>query len=44
MNIKFCARLVKSLIETLQMLAEAYGTDAMIKSNVFELHKKFKVG
>jgi hypothetical protein len=35
-NIKFCAKLGKSASETLQMLTEAYGADAMKKSSVFE--------
>jgi hypothetical protein len=43
-NIKFCAKLGKSTSETLQMLTEAYGADAMKKSNVFEWHKRFKEG
>jgi hypothetical protein len=33
-NIKFCAKLGKNASETLQMLTEAYGADAMKKSNV----------
>jgi hypothetical protein len=43
-NIKFCAKLGKSASENLQMLTEAYGTDAMKKSSVFEWHKRFKEG
>jgi hypothetical protein len=43
-NIKFCAKLDKSTSETLQMLTEAYGADAMRKSSVFEWHKRFKEG
>jgi hypothetical protein len=43
-NIKFCAKLGKSASETLQMLTEAYGADAMKKSSVFEWHKRFKEG
>jgi hypothetical protein len=43
-NIKFCAKLGKGVSETLQMLTEAYGADAMIKSSVFEWHKRFKKG
>jgi hypothetical protein len=41
-NMKFCAKLGKSASETLQMLIEAYGADAMKKSSVFEWHKRFK--
>jgi hypothetical protein len=43
-NIKFCAKLGKSARETLQMLTEAYGADAMKKSSVFESHKRFEEG
>jgi hypothetical protein len=43
-NIKFCAKLGKSASETLQMLTEAYGADAMKKSSVFEWYKRFKLG
>jgi hypothetical protein len=43
-NIKFCAKLGKSASETLQILAEAYGADAMKKLSVFEWHKRFKEG
>jgi hypothetical protein len=43
-NSKFCAKLGKSESETLQMLTEAYGADAMKKSSVFEWHKMFKEG
>jgi hypothetical protein len=43
-NTNFCAKLGKSASETLQMLTEAYGADAMKKSNVFQWHKRFKKG
>jgi hypothetical protein len=43
-NIKFCAKLGKSMSETLQMLTEAYGADDMKKSSVFEWHRRFKEG
>jgi hypothetical protein len=43
-NIKFCAKFGKSASETLQMLTEAYGADAMKKSSVFEWHERFKEG
>jgi hypothetical protein len=43
-NIKFYATLGKCASETLQMLTEAYGADAMKKSSVFEWHKRFKEG
>jgi hypothetical protein len=41
-NTKFCAKLGKSECETLQMLTEAYGADAVKKSSVFEWHDSFK--
>jgi hypothetical protein len=41
-NIKFCAKLVKSASETLQMLTEAYGADAMKKLSVFSGIKGLK--
>jgi hypothetical protein len=43
-NIKFCAKLSKSASETLQMLTETYGANAMKRSSVFEWHKRFKEG
>jgi hypothetical protein len=43
-NIKFCAKLGKSVSETLQMLTGAYGADAMKKSSVFEWQKRFTEG
>jgi hypothetical protein len=43
-NIKFCAKIGKSASETLHMLREDYGADAMKKSSVFEWHKRFKGG
>jgi hypothetical protein len=41
-NITFCAKLGKSVSETLQMLTEAYGADAMKKLSVYEWHKSLK--
>jgi hypothetical protein len=43
-NIKFCAKLGKSVSETLRMLTEAYGADAKKKLSVFEWHRRFKGG
>jgi hypothetical protein len=43
-NINFCAKLGKSMSETLQMLTEAYGADVMKKSSIFEWHKRLKEG
>jgi hypothetical protein len=41
-NIKFCAKLGKSMNETLQVLTEAYGADPMKTLSVSEWHKRFK--
>jgi hypothetical protein len=38
-NIKFCMKLGKSARDTCAMLSEAYGGEAMINSNVFELQE-----
>jgi hypothetical protein len=43
-DITFCAKLVKSVSETLQMLTEAYGAHAMKMLSVIEWHKRFKEG
>jgi hypothetical protein len=43
-NTKFCAKLGKSTSETLQMLTEVYGADAVKKPSVFKWHKRFKQG
>jgi histone-lysine N-methyltransferase SETMAR len=43
-NIKFCVLLKKSPAETLQLLTEAYGAEAMKKSQVYEWHKRFREG
>jgi hypothetical protein len=43
-DIKFCAKLGKSTSETVQILTEAYGADAMKELSVFEWHKRFKEG
>jgi hypothetical protein len=43
-NIKFCAKLGQSASETLQVLIEAYGADAMKKVECLEWHKRFKEG
>jgi hypothetical protein len=41
-NIKFCAKLDKSTSETLQMLTEAYGADAMSLSGIKGLKRVWK--
>jgi hypothetical protein len=44
MNIKFCAKIGKSVSETSALLTLAYGEHAMKKWSVFELHRQFKEG
>ncbi|XP_023224520.1 putative uncharacterized protein FLJ37770 [Centruroides sculpturatus] len=43
-SIKFCVKLNKSGIETLDMIREAYKDESMSRTRVFEWHKKFKDG
>jgi hypothetical protein len=42
--IKFCVKLRKSAIETLEMLCEAFGEHFLSLTAVFEWHSRFKVG
>jgi hypothetical protein len=42
--IKFCVKLCKSTIETLEMLYEAFGEHSLCHTTVFEWHSHFKVG
>jgi hypothetical protein len=41
---RFCVKLGKSATEICGMLSEAYGTEAMKKSSVFEWCNKLKEG
>lgn len=43
-NIKFLVKLKKTATETLNLLREAYGEDALSKSRVFAWHKRFSDG
>ena len=43
-SIKFCVLLGKSPTETNQLLSEAYGTQALSRTRVFEWHKRFREG
>ena len=42
--IKFCQKLGKTASETVEMLKEAYGHDAMSRARVFDWHRRFKEG
>jgi hypothetical protein len=41
-DIKFCLNSGKNASDTCAVLSEAYGGEAMKKSNVLEWHKRFK--
>ncbi|PSN55757.1 hypothetical protein C0J52_04816, partial [Blattella germanica] len=43
-NINFCVLLHKTTAETLTLLEEAYDEEAMKKSQVYALHKRFYGG
>jgi hypothetical protein len=43
-TIEFCVRLGKSGSETLQLIHQAYGDDAMRQAAVFKLWKRFRDG
>jgi hypothetical protein len=42
--IKFCLKLGKSATETIEMLREAFGEDALSKTAVSDWHSRFKAG
>jgi hypothetical protein len=42
--IKFCVKLGRSAIETLEMLREALGKHSLSRTAVFEWHSHFKAG
>lgn len=42
--IKFCVKLSKTPSETLEMLRQAYGSDCLSRTSVFEWHSRFKSG
>lgn len=43
-SIKFCVKLKKTATETLQMIQEAYGEDALSRTQVFQWHQNFREG
>jgi len=42
--IKFCANLVKSAMETLTMIQQAFGDQSLSHAQVFQWHARFKTG
>jgi hypothetical protein len=40
-NVKFCQKLGKSATKTFQIIKQAYGEEALGRSAVFKLHKRF---
>jgi hypothetical protein len=42
--IKFCVKLKKTATETFEMLKNAYGEECLLRTNMFEWHKRFKEG
>jgi hypothetical protein len=38
--IKFCVKLKKTATETFEMLKSAYGEECLLRSSVFECHKR----
>jgi hypothetical protein len=42
--IKFCVKLTKTAIETMELLKRAYGEECLVRPSVFEWHKRFKEG
>lgn len=43
-NVKFCQKLGKSATETLQLIRQVYGEDALGRSAVFKWHQRFSQG
>jgi hypothetical protein len=41
---KFCVKLKKTGTETVEMLKSAWGEKCLFRTNVLELHKRFKEG
>ncbi|GFX20088.1 protein GVQW3 [Trichonephila clavipes] len=44
MNIKFCVSLEKSATKTYEILNHVYGSNTLLRSQVFELHRRFREG
>jgi hypothetical protein len=43
-NVKFCVKLGKAATETLQLLRDAYGDEALSRARVFGWHRRFILG
>ena len=43
-NVKFCVKLGKTATETLNLLREAYGPEAVGRTQCFEWHRRFQSG
>jgi len=43
-NVKFCVKLGKTATETLQLLHDAYGDEALSRARVFGWHRRFVLG
>jgi hypothetical protein len=42
--IKFCVKLQKTATETFEMMKSVYGEECLLRTSVFEWHKRFKEG
>jgi hypothetical protein len=40
--IRFCVKLNKTATKTFEMLKSAYGEECLLRTSVFECHKRFK--
>ena len=43
-NLKFLVKLGKTATESLEMLKQVYGDEALSRARVFDWHKRFKEG
>jgi hypothetical protein len=43
-EIKFCVKLKKTATETFKMLKSVYGEECLLRTSMFEWHKRFKEG
>jgi hypothetical protein len=43
-EIKFCVKLKKTATDMFEMLKNAYGEECLLRTSVFEQHKRFKEG
>ncbi|GFT48211.1 hypothetical protein TNCV_4022971 [Trichonephila clavipes] len=44
MNIRFCARLLKSATEAYETLKHVYGSNTLSRTQAFEWHRRFIIG